>query len=138
MAYVTFDVHMEGLDAIAASMEVAVPKAEHILAVQVAKDTDPYVPARTKSLANSTRVDGSDIIYRGPESRYLYNGKLMVDPNTGSAWAANGVTKVLTGKDLQYSTAVHSRATSFWFEVSKAQNLEKWVRVAGRAYGENL
>ena len=122
MAYVTFDVHMEGLDAIAASMQVAVPKAEHVLALQVAKDTDPYVPARTKSLADSTRVDG----------------KLMVDPNTGSAWAANGVTKVLTGKDLQYSTAVHSRATSFWFEVSKAHNLGKWVRVAGRAYGENL
>lgn len=107
--------------------------AEHALAVQMAKDTEQYVPARTKSFANRTRVDGSVIIYPGPSARFLWNGKLMIDPNTGSAWAPKGATKVVTGKDLNISTAVHSKAQSHWFEASKAQNLPKWRNVAGRA-----
>lgn len=114
-------------------MALGAPRAAHILAIQMAKDTDPYVPALTKSLANRTRVDGDTIIYPGPYARFLYYGKLMIDPNTGSAWAPKGATKVVTGKDLNISTAVHSKAQAHWFEASKAQNLPKWRNVAGRA-----
>lgn len=114
-------------------MEFGAPRAENILAIQIAKDTEPYVPALTKSLANRTRVDGDTIIYLGPYAHFLYNGKLMIDPNTGSAWATKGATKVVTGKDLNISKAVHSKAQSHWFEASKAQNLPKWRNVAGRA-----
>ena len=114
-------------------MERGAPQAAHILAIQMAKDTEPYVPALTKSLANRTQVNGDTIIYPGPYARFLYYGKLMIDPNTGSAWAPKGATKVVTGKDLNISTAVHGKAQSHWFEASKAQNLEKWKRVAGRA-----
>lgn len=114
-------------------MAEASPKTAHILAIQMAKDTEPYVPARTKSLSNRTRVDGDVIIYPGPYARFLYNGKLMIDPNTGSAWAPKGATKVVTGKDLNISTAVHGKAQSHWFEASKAQNLPKWRNVARRA-----
>ena len=114
------------------------PRAVHAVAVQVEKDMEPFVPARTKSLANRTRVVDSSVIYPGPESRMLYNGKLMIDPNTGSAWARKGATKVVTGKDLNISTAVHSQAQSHWLEASKAQNMEKWERVAGRAIDREL
>lgn len=107
--------------------------AKHMVALQIAKDTEPYVPARTKSLANRVIVQDDVIIYPGPYARFLYYGKLMIDPNTGSPWAPKGATKVVTGKDLNISTAVHSKAQSHWFEASKAQNLEKWRRVAGRA-----
>lgn len=113
-------------------MRFAGEGAEHALAVQMAKDTDPYLPARTKSLANRTIVSGDTIIYPGPYARFLYYGKLMIDPNTGSAWAPKGATKVVTGKDLNISTAVHSKAQAHWFEASKAQNLPKWRNVAGR------
>lgn len=34
-------------------------KAAHIVAMQVRKDTSPYVPALTGSLAKRTRVDGA-------------------------------------------------------------------------------
>lgn len=108
------------------------PRAAHILAVQMAKDTEQYVPALTKSLSNRTRVDGDAIIYPGPYARFLYNGKLMIDPNTGSAWAPKGAAKTVTGKDLNISTAVHGKAQSHWFEASKAQNLPKWRNAAGR------
>lgn len=119
---------MERLDK---RMRFAGSGAEHALAIQMAKDTEPFVPARTKSLVNRTQVNGDTIIYPGPESRMLYNGKLMIDPDTGSAWARKGATKVVTGKNLNISKAVHGKAQSHWFEASKAQNLEKWKRVAG-------
>lgn len=120
------------------------PKVAHTLAVQMEKDTEQYVPAMTKSMANRahadykrlyerTEVKDNIIIYPGPYARFLYYGKLMIDPKTGSSWAPYGATKVVSGKNLNISQAVHGRAQSHWFEASKAQNLPKWKRVAGRA-----
>lgn len=114
-------------------MAQGAPRAANALANVMAADTRKYVPAMTESFDNRTRVDGDTIIYPGPYARFLYYGKLMIDPNTGSAWAPKGATKVVTGKDLNISKAVHGKAQSHWFEASKAQNLEKWKRVAGRA-----
>lgn len=125
-------------------MAQGAPRAAHTLAVQMAKDTEQYVPAMTKSMANRvhpeqkrltdrTEIDGDTIIYPGPYAHYLYVGKLFIDPDTGSSWAAPGANKVITGKDLNISTAVHSKAQAHWFEASKAQNLPKWRNVAGRA-----
>lgn len=121
------------MGAVGQRMAQASPKAAHTLANVMAADTRQYVPALTESLNNRTRVDGDTIIYPGPYARFQYNGKLMIDPNTGSAWAPKGATKVVTGKNLNISTAVHSKAQSHWFEASKAQNLPKWRNVAGRA-----
>lgn len=53
-------------------------RAEHILAIQAAKDTTPYVPALTGSLSNRTKVQGGEIIYPGPYARYLYFGNITV------------------------------------------------------------
>lgn len=115
------------------AVDEACKKAAHAVAVQVAKDTEPFVPARTLSLSNRTMVEGSKVIYPGPYARYLYYGKLMVDPETGSSFAPKGGTKVLTDKDLVFSKAVHGQAQARWFEASKAQNIDKWVRVAEKA-----
>jgi hypothetical protein len=133
-----FSVHTEGLDAIKDKLAEGCTKAEHTVALQVRKDTSPYVPALTGDLDRRTRVDGSKVIYPGPKSRYLYYGKLMVDPETGSSYAPKGGTKVLTDKDLVFSKAVHGQAQSHWFEASKAENLEKWVRVSDKAVKHDL
>ena len=130
--------HTEGLDAIQDKLAKGCTKAEHTVALQVRKDTSPYVPALTGDLDRRTRVDGSKVIYPGPQSRYLYYGKLMVDPETGSSYATKGGTKVLTDKDLVFSKAVHGQAQSHWFEASKAENLEKWVRVSDKAVKHDL
>lgn len=119
-------------------LQQAGPRAAHAVAVQVESDTEPFVPARTKSLANRTQVVDGSVIYPGPYARFLYNGKLMIDPDTGSAWAQKGATKVVTGKDLDIKTDVHSQAQSNWFEASKAQNMGKWERVAGKAIDHEL
>ena len=128
-----FSVHTEGLDAIKDKLTEGCTKAEHTVALQVRKDTSPYVPMLTGSLDKRTRVEGAEVIYPGPYARYLYFGKLMVDPATGSSYAPKGTTKVLTDKNLVFNTASYAQAQAHWFEASKAENLEKWVRVADKA-----
>ena len=133
-----FNVHTSGLDSLREKVSSASDKAAHKVAMQVRKDTSPYVPALTGSLDKRTRVDGGEIIYPGPYARYLYFGKLMVDPATGSSYAQKGSTKVLTDKNLVFNKAMHGQAQSHWFEASKAENLEKWVRVAVKAVKHDL
>lgn len=133
-----FDIHMEGMNDVLRSIAESATKAEHIVAQQVAKDTSPFVPALTGSLDIRTRVDGSNVIYPGPYARFLYNGKVMVDPNTGSTYAPKGGTKVVTDRDLVFNQTVHPQAQDHWFEASKAQNLDKWERVAEKAVKNGL
>lgn len=127
-----------GFDNIEENLEKAGEKAAHAVAIQVAKDTEPFVPALTKSLSNRVRTEGSRVIYPGPYARFLYYGKVMVDPSTGSPWAKRGVTKKLTSKKIKYNKSVHSQATDHWFEASKAQNKDKWVHVAGNSMKKEL
>ena len=128
-----FEVHADLSEVMAQKLAEASTKGEHAVAVQVQKDTSPYVPFLTGSLDQRTRVDGSQVIYPGPYARYLYYGKLMVDPATGSSYATKGATKVLTDKNLVFNKASHANAQAHWFEASKAENLEKWIRVADKA-----
>ena len=130
---IKISVHTDGFDAVKEAIAKACTRAEHVLAEQIEKDNQPFVPAFTESITQRTRVDGSAVIYPGPYARFLYYGKVMVDPNTGSTYAPKGGTKVLTDRDLVFSKAVHPQAQSHWFEASKSQNLDKWVRVAEKA-----
>lgn len=132
-----FSVQADGMDAVKEAISKGCDRAEHVLVVQVAKDTAPFVPMLTGSLRTRTKVTGNTVIYPGPYARYLYYGKLYVDPLTGSSYARKGVTKVpaVPEKDLIF----HRTGTcSHWFEASKAQNMEKWVRVAEKAVKRDL
>lgn len=133
-----FKVHTEGLAAIQEKLADGCTEAEHTLAMKVRSDTSPYVPARNLVLDSTTRVDGRFIIYQQPYAHYLYHGKLRVYPDTDGSKAPYGATKVLTDKDLVFSKAVHAQAQSHWFEASKAENLEKWVRAADKAVKRDL
>ncbi len=136
---------------LAAKLRQAGPKAAHTLAVQIAKDTEPFVPARTKSLVNRTQVVENKVVYPGPYARYLYYGKVMVDAKTGKGPMKivskdgaevirfrKGATLRPTERPLKMSRAVHSQATDHWLEASKAQNLDKWLRAAGKAVEHEL
>lgn len=128
-----FTVHTDGMDAVMEALASACSRAEHAVSVQVEKDTAPFVPMLTGSLTQRTRVDGNQIVYPGPYARFLYYGKVMVDPSTGSTYAPKGGTKVVTDRNLVFNQTVHPQAQSHWFEASKAQNLDKWMRVAEKA-----
>ena len=108
-------------------------KAEHAVAVQAEKDTRPFVPALTGSLMNRTQVEGNTIVYPGPYARFLYYGKVMVDPETGSPFAQKDAVKVVTDRNLVFNRSVNPQAQAHWFEASKAQNLDKWLRVYEKA-----
>lgn len=130
---IKISVHTDGFDAVKEAIAKACTRAEHVLAEQIEKDTQPFVPMLTGSLTQRTRVDGSAVIYPGPYARFLYYGKVMVDPNTGSTYAPKGGTKVVTDRNLVFNHTAHPQAQAHWFEASKAQNMEKWVRVADKA-----
>lgn len=121
-------------------------KAEHIVAIQVEKDTQQYVPMLTGSLNTRTRITKNTIIYPGPYARYLYYGKVMVDAATGKGPMhftdklgneyirfRKGAKLRPTNKDLKYTKDFHKDAGPRWLERSKAQNLKKWERVAAKA-----
>lgn len=141
-----FNVHTSGLDSIPERIAGASAKAAHIVAIQVQKDTSPYVPFLTGSFDTRTRVDGSYIIYPGPYARYLYYGKVMVDAATGKGpmrIVGKDGTEVIRfrkgaklkpiNRDLKIQRSMHPKAQSHWFEASKAKNLPKWLRVAKEA-----
>lgn len=141
---IKFSVHTEGMDAVKDKLAQGCKKAEHALAVQVMRDTDPFVPMLTGSLMQRTHVEGytagdfgpgsgNVIVYPGPYARFLYYGKVMVDPNTGSTYAPKGGTKVVTDRNLVFNHTAHPQAQAHWCEASKAQNLDKWLRVAEKA-----
>lgn len=123
-------------------ISAACTQAERILVVQVAKDTRPYVPARTMSLNQRTRIIGNSIVYPGPCARYLWEGKVMADSATGKGPAhipgvgyrfRKGATLKPTSRKLKFTKSVHPLAQDHWTEASTKANLEKWKRVAMKA-----
>lgn len=135
-----FKVHSNINEKIAHALAQASAKAEATVAEQVLKDTTLFVPASgaAAGLFKRSYFDGGTVVYPGPYARYLYYGKLMVDPNTGSSYAPKDGTKILTDKNLVFTNTVHPQAQDHWFEASKAQNLEKWLRDADKAVKKDL
>ena len=127
-------------------LQEAGPRAAHAVAVQIETDTEPFVPFLTGSLSERTQVMDGQVIYPGPYAQFLYRGKVWVDPVTHAAgfltddgWKSRyGVKKIETDRNLVFTKAHHDKAQSHWFEASKAQNMEKWTRVAGRAIDHEL
>lgn len=58
---------------------------------------DKFVPFKTGRLRNTVDYtsDPTQITYAGPYARFQYMGYVMEDPETRSAWARRGVTKIL-------------------------------------------
>lgn len=151
MSYLKLTVEEDISKSLKKKLEQAGPRAAHTVAIQIQKDTEPFVPAMTKSLANRTQVVENKIIYPGPYARYLYYGKVMVDAATGKGPMRivgkdgsevirfrKGATLKETDKPLKISKAVHHQAQDHWLDGSKAQNLGKWIDVAGKAVEHEL
>lgn len=99
-------------------------EAQFWLGNQVLADCKPYIPLRTGSQQQRsyTTPDGRQIVFPGPYARFLYMGKVMVDPDTGSPFARKGAVKIVTDRDLQFQVG-----TAHWFDVAQAEHGEAWV-----------
>ena len=121
-------------------------RLEQALAIQILKDTVPFIPAMTLSLTNRSRAVGDKIIFPGPYARYLWHGKAMVNaatgkgpmkiPEVGYRWP-RGAILAPPSRPLKISTAVHKDATSHWMDVSKARNMKKWEKMGAKLYADD-
>lgn len=114
-------------------------KAQFALDTQVMASMIPLMPRQTGNFvqmtnARSAAAAGTGYVWAGtaPFGRFLYYGKVMVDPLTRSAYARKGVKKVVTDKDLHfwYPTAVAK-----WFEVAKERNINDWIGLVKKTVG---
>lgn len=119
-------------------------KAQYQLDGAVMNSMVPYMPMETVTFVNATRaasaaVQGSGRVFAayGPQGRFLYEGKGMVDEKTGSSWARKGAKKVLvsqySGKTrakeaLTYTKTKHPAAQAHWFDAAKEKDGETWIR----------
>ena len=117
-------------------------EAQNWLDGQVFTDMDKYMPIRDGNMRNvsaimSRSMQGSGRVIAGtpPYGRFLYEGKVMVDPVTGSPWARAGAKKVVTDRDLVFDKTAHPRATDHWFDVAKTENVKSWVKGVKRIAG---
>ena len=108
--------------------------AQQWLGDTVLEDCKPYMPIRTGSMQQRSRVNngGREVEFPGPYARFQYGGLVMVDPVTNSPWARPGAKKILTDRPLKYGSPM---ATSHWFDTAKANHGEYWVSEVKRRAG---
>lgn len=105
--------------------------AQFWLDSQIMTDMIPLMPHQTGTFINVTRTRSATLAGSGkvvaaapPMGRFLYEGKVMVDPETGSPWARAGAKKIVTDRPLKYS---NPSAVPHWFEVAKGKHLSEWI-----------
>ena len=114
-------------------------KAQFELDSMVMADMIPLMPMQTGTFINVTRAmsasyagTGKVVAAAPPMGRFLYEGKTMVDEQTGSPWARKGARKVLVS---QYSGKTNAKPNltyangrqSHWFETAKERHADKWI-----------
>ena len=113
--------------------------AQYYLDGEVMNDMVPYMPNRDGIFVNLTRMrsaalQGTGKVIAGapPQGRFLYEGKIMVDPVTCSPWARKGAKKVVTERPLTYS---NPKATPHWFDTAKEKHGQSWIKGVKRIAG---
>jgi hypothetical protein len=120
-------------------METKAEKTQYLLDSRVMEDMIPYMPMRDGLFIATTRamsqaIAGSGRVVAGapPFGKFLYEGRIMIDPLTGSPWARRGAKKILTRRHLKYSKGAHPQAQRRWFDVAKKKHLEEWIELVNR------
>lgn len=124
-------------------------EAQFWLDSQVMTDMVPYMPFRNGTFIQETRAQsaaiagsGKVVAGAGPQGRYLYYGKVMVDKETGKGPMnipgvglrfKRGAELVVTDRPLNYG---NPKATPEWFETAKKKYGNRWIKgVKKRAGG---
>lgn len=126
-------------------------KAQYALDSAVMTSMVPFMPMQEGGFINETRshsaaMAGSGEVEAaaGPQGRFLYEGKTMVDEKTGSPWAQKANKKVRVSQfggktnakvNLSYSKNKNPQARSHWFDEAKKRDADSWVRVVKKKVG---
>ena len=116
--------------------------AQFVLDSMVMTSMKPYMPLRTGVFRNVTEAmsaaiagSGTVIAAAPPFGRFLYEGKVMVDPETNSPWARPGAKKIVTDKDLEYDKSHNPKVTDHWFDTAKKNHGKSWVKAVKNIAG---
>lgn len=117
-------------------------KAQYALDGMVMTGMVPYMPHQTGTFINVTKAMSAAIAGSGtvvaaapPMGRFLYEGKVMVDEQTGSPWARPGAKKIVTEKELDYFKGHHPEVTDHWFDTAKDKHGKSWIRAVKQIAG---
>lgn len=132
--------------------EKAMRRAQYALDGAIMQSMIPYMPKVTgsfiqRTVAKSAAVQGTGIVYAGvgPEGRYLYKGKVMVDAKTGKGpMNIPGVgpryklgTKLkATERELDFNKLANPDVQKEWFLPAKKKDLKSWIAQAQNAIKE--
>ena len=99
---------------------------------------NPYTPRDTGTMEDGAIIRPWEIEYKGPYARYMYEGRLYVDPIYGVGafynpmygfWSRKieqGGKKIPTSKPLNYNTGMNKYATDHWdIKAAQAGQLDK-------------
>ena len=116
-------------------------RAQYQLDGAVMNSMVPFMPMITGSFINTTRaasaaIQGSGEVYAayGPQGRFLYEGKTMVSPSTGSTYAKKKVLvsqyggKTRARELLSYTKQAHPKTQSHWFDAAKEKDGKTWIK----------
>lgn len=129
--------------------------AQFALDGQVMNSMLPFMPMITGQFIDVTRaasaaIQGSGGVYGGvgPQARYLYEGKVMVDSKTMKGPSKiptgpgeyvlrfrKGSKLVATTRPLNYTKTAHPQATDHWFNPAKKKDGRKWIKMVKRIAG---
>ena len=116
--------------------------AQYALDSAVMTSMQKYMPLRdgvfrnvTNSMSAALAGSGTVVAAAPPFGRFLYEGKVMVDPETNSPWARKGAKKVVTDKDLNYDKSHNPNVTDHWFDTAKENHLNEWIKKAKKKAG---
>lgn len=117
-------------------------KAQYMLDSMVMTSMKPYMPHRTGTFINVTQAMSASIAGSGhvvaaapPFGRFLYEGKVMVDEQTGSPWARAGARKVVTDRDLNFDKSHNPQVQAHWFDIAKKNHCKSWVAAVKKEAG---
>lgn len=121
-------------------LDEAIQRAQYALDGAIMQSMIPFMPKVNgnfiqRTVAKSAAVQGTGIVYAGvgPEGRFLYEGKVMVDPVTGSTYARQGAKKIVTERELNYNKLENPDVQKEWFLAAKRKDMKEWEDAMNRA-----
>lgn len=131
----SFSVDLGSVDALKKRQGLGVNgRIQQYIDQEVLRRMAPFTPFDTGALQNNVYVKNGEVVYTVAYARYLYYGKVMVSPSTGSTWAKSGEKKMRTQRSLQFKGAPMRGA--YWFLRMKSQYSQEILKGAGKLIGK--